>query len=142
MREILFRGKRVDNGEWVYGAYYGLCRITNKDGGFGYEHLMRQSNNEPLYMVAPETVGQYTGLTDQNGKKIFEGDIVKSWSSWWRTPGLIEVETYEVVCKHLGGLYLKRGMPNGEKSTSLNRSSTVEVIGNKWDNPELLEVKE
>lgn len=141
MREILFRGKRTENGEWVYGEYFGLCAVANDDGEVALKYLIHQSNNEPLYSVDAETVGQYTGLTDKNGKKIFEGDIVKSWSSWWRMPGLIEVETYEVVCKHLGGLYLKRGTPNGEKSTSLNRSSTVEVIGNKWDNPELLEVE-
>lgn len=141
MREILFRGKRTENGEWIYGDYCGIWKVACDGGELIYKHLIHRSNDEPLYMVDPETVGEYTGLTDQNGKKIFEGDIVKSWSSWWRTPGLIEVETYEVVCKHLGGLYLKRGTPNGEKSTSLNRSSTVEVIGNKWDNPELLEVK-
>lgn len=146
MRERISRGKRIDNGEWVYWDRYG--RITDING----EPTKTETDIPtlipyPTYIsdlpiINDETVGDYTGLTDKNGKKIFEGDIVKSWSSWWRTPGLIEVETYEVVCKHLGGLYLKRGMPNGEKSTSLNRSSTVEVIGNIHDNPELLEEEE
>lgn len=146
MRKMLFRGKRIDNGEWVFGSYVFEPR---RKGAFGQtvseldseRHYISSKRNYEFWEVIPETVGQYTGLTDKNGKKIFEGDIVKEWSAWWRTPNKIECNTFEVVCKHLGTLLLIRKNRWGEESTTLNRNSTVEVIGTIYDNPELLEVE-
>lgn len=142
MREILFRGKRVDNGEWVFGdlirnLIYDGREKEMRIGDIYFEHN-GDIHGTAVYKVVPETVGQFTGFTDKNGKKIFEGDIVKEWSSHWKTPLKTEINIYEVVCEYLGSLHLIRKTEYGENSTPLYRRSVVEVIGNIYDNKELL----
>lgn len=121
MRDILFRGKRTDNGAWTSG--YLFCFWERAYLCWG----MR--NNVPVMEeVIPETVGQYTGLKDKNGKKIFEGDIV-------RNP-----ETSDV-----GEIYFDTNTATFAikfASFIVNfcdyNNSDVEVIGSVHDNPELI----
>ena len=128
MREILFRGKRTDNGEWVEGY---LCECHHKDTG-KYDYAIQEmfENGYIMHEVIPETVGQYTGLNDKNGKKIFEGDICKHRSNYSGNT-VISVVTYTdghflaLVCENSG----------------FELSEKLEVIGNIHDNPELLEVQ-
>lgn len=78
MRELLFRGKRVENGEWVYGL---PCYIYEKNKTIlcitEYRDKEKSATFSHTYEVIPNSISEFTGLTDQNGKKIFEGDIVK-----------------------------------------------------------------
>lgn len=127
MREILFRGKRTDNGEWVYGDLihrkiwgHEVTIIRVSDGGFDcYEE----------YEVIPETVGQYTGLTDRNGTKIFEGDIVQT-----------EDCCYVVLWDSVRATYYLRN-PIARVLTDFYHyfGEDLILIGNIHDNPELLE---
>lgn len=121
MREILYRGKRVDNGEWVYG--FLTCRnyidvFTQKVCYDGEEELTYCTVEH--CQVDANTVGQYTGLTDKNGKKIFEGDIVESPNG---TQGFIEWQNAE--CAFLVNI--------GDDWQTMD-DCPYEVIGNIYDN--------
>ena len=126
MREILYRGKRVDNGEWVQGFY---CKCVK---AIGMETLtaIQQTDDNSLYFreVIPETVGEYTGLCDKNGNKIFEGDILKGA---WGTICQVVYDDCYLGFRAKG----KDGMHICMDYYGLDR---IEVIGNIHDNPELL----
>ena len=130
MREILFRGKRKDNGKWVeghYGEYY-----SGKEKVSCISISKETISGSLYYDVIPETVGQYTGLTDKNGlTKVFEGDIIHG---------------------NLGNFVVRwsdniSGFVAGEKERThpcMNRGTMkcYEVIGNIYDNPELIKEAE
>lgn len=128
MREILFRGKRKDNGEWVEGAYYHETEFYGDDCDYHYIILTKdvlEDNMMSYVEVIPETIGQYTGLTDKNGKKIFEGDIVKD---------KISRVIYRVFYCVDSAMFIKEGVLR----SSLGNTHHLEVIGNIHDNPGLL----
>ncbi len=77
MREILFRGKRLDNGKWTED--FLICPLFDKSRAYIGTLFPIDDHDIDMLEVDPETVGQYTGLTDKNGKKIFEGDIVNTY---------------------------------------------------------------
>ena len=130
MREILFRGKRTDNGEWVEG-YYSYSpeidkhMITTSDLAHPY------GTNLGFYKVIPETVGQFTGLHDKNGRKIFEGDIVRYGDTIHRV-----VFEQRNGTAYFGLVYSSfETLPFGHYQDL----KQIKVIGNIYDNPELLE---
>ena len=128
MREILFRGKRIDNGEWVEGYYYKAKYCRTDDELCDYITVPHPKEyNEPSshYIVDPDTVGQYTGLKDRNGTKIFEGDIVKR--VW-----LDKTSVYQIVYDN--GLASFIGQAGMEFTTFDYDSEEFEVIGNIYDN--------
>ena len=140
MREILFRGKRIDNGEWVYGnlnilngCIYHIVPLQV------YIHTSGIPVSE-FYDVDPSTVGQYTGLTDKNGKKIFEGDICRFDND---EPDESERYTnYAVQWDCVNCRYVVVDAYNREDCLDIFFAKHAEVIGNVHDNPELLEVGE
>lgn len=137
MREILFRGKRLDNGEWEYGFLVKM---------FGAYHIIDKDDENTAYEVITETVGQYTGLNDKNGKRIFDGDMIKPFDD--------EIDKMVVEFRHgqfLLCLYGERGYmaeygweEEGnygcfEAEPLYSYGDDIEIIGNITDNPELLE---
>lgn len=134
MREILFRGKRVDNGEWVEGCYarkgvdkdtfkHFICVMTFNVNGNTYSSMFYLTDIE----VIPETVGQYTGMTDKNGTKIFEGDILSAHLD----DGYPENETMLEVVWHNNGWYGKNGKFFDDFDNGFEKY--FEVIGNVHD---------
>lgn len=134
-REILYRAKRVDNNEWVSGYYWSnnlgnhFIRVVIENG----EYVIKD------YEVIEETLGQYTGLQDSDSNKVFEGDIVKQTHSCCNNSE--EIVVAEVVygknAQFLVRHKIKKGF-NKDKIRNYSIWKNCEVIGNVYDNKELL----
>ena len=140
MREILFRGKRTDNGTWIEGNY---C-IAEKLDKSGVEYFIIEIESDgSQYYVIPETVGQYTGLLDKEGKKIFEGDIVHAVYQVGYI-GCKNVDYGIGVVKYCASYYGGASYEidiigdSGSRVFTASLENGVEVIGNIHDNPELI----
>ena len=149
MREILFRGK-MDDCEWAYGSFCmdaleqfnGLCGVD------GFIRLYDKTKGKmQTYEVDRETVGQYTGMKDKNGKRIFEGDIIKTDNGILSSISAVKFGEYYpkmfydmcfLPTKHLNanGFFAES---NNHEDMILFKSPFIEVIGNIMDDPELLE---
>ena len=134
MREILFRAKDEASHKWVYGYYVHLPSAA------GSVHIMQvpagnPDENNTAYYIIPETVGEYTGLTDKNGKKIFEGDIIKHYGKSLLGDPISDIGVVTWDCDEC---FLFRTSLSG-KDQLMSRKDTVEVLGNIHDNPELVE---
>lgn len=139
MREILFQGKRLDNGEWVEGLLFKY------KGKFCIALYSLEGDDYGLYPtcyaeVDPSTIGQYTGLCDKNGERIFEGDILHFWSDYREAyTGKCVVKYGDFNCNCCEGVY-GWYLENGDIRYLSNEEHPVyEVCGNIHDNPELLE---
>jgi len=126
VKEYKFRGKRVDNGEWVYGYYF----IEERDieDGFIWRDIpqiqQRYGDHYQYFDVDLATVGQYTGLKDKNGKEIYEGDVVRLFGGEY-CQGYYEYDQTIVV-------------KSAYDIVAMEESENVQLLGNIWDNPELL----
>ncbi len=147
MREILFRGKRTDNGEWVYGIPARFRKIDNVirvtmipeiDG----EHVMSE-----CACVDPDTVGQVTGLSDNEGNNIFEGDVISFCADIF--DGDFATNSYVgSVLYEDGEFFIRATVENGKPisgryfsiAETLVEDEEARVVGNIHDNPELLQI--
>lgn len=135
MREILFRGKREDNGEWVEGYY--VCVSGVKHYILTGNPVIAPNNiTIECYGVIPETVGQYTGLKDKNGKRIFEHDVVRRFNSKGKEIMRYIVKWCDDCCIFVLS-YCGDDMGYDTDFTVFS-GTELEVIGNETDNPELL----
>lgn len=130
MREILFKAKRIDNGEWVEGY------VVRKHGlYFIYDIVNSESCRQNNYEIDPETLCQFTGLCDKNGKKIWENDILMAHLD----ESYPEDATYETVEWGVAGWVGNETDSTDRKYLDKFDLKHFKVVGNIFDNPELLQ---
>lgn len=156
-REIIFKAKRIDNGEWVEGQYAYITNPLTEDGK-PIKHLICNGTNIFNDLIDPDTLCQYTGLTDKNGKKIWENDILRGHKNdddlarvVFGEFNVIDVDTLETVDRVVGWhteVIETDALSKCEPfclpmplTDFYIEISEFEVFGNIFDNPELLEVE-
>ena len=150
MREIIFRGKHIKNGVWVQGSYYHLTEFYGDNCNYHYIIETCDEREDKMMNYFPvdfETVGQYTGLKDKNGKMIFEGDIVKNEWCFIKGNSIVRFGEYKSLdrsndyqCGHLG-FYLEHISDFNKRTVRkdiMYFANKCEIVGNIHDNPELL----
>jgi uncharacterized phage protein (TIGR01671 family) len=130
MREMLFRGKEIDTKQWINGSLITEGPLGEFVRIFPYSLYLTESLTQFHYVI-PETVGQYTGLTDKNGREIFEGDIVKNEYSKGQYQYFKVIYDERIYRWETENKY-------GMLGQLCNVMGECEVIGNIHDNPELL----
>ena len=144
MREILFRGKLAYNGVWVYGGFYKEPVYYIKDGKT-YIITSSLSFADNTNQVIPKTVGQSTGRTDKNGKRVFEGDILcADTGRRWVNGICTDYTQYVVVVYNSQKARFEILGKLGESHKALDQvidKCSATVVGNIHDNPELLEAR-
>lgn len=130
MREILFRGKQTDNGKWIYGYYIQKLNPYSEDGEPRSHFIMDVA---PFgQAVFPDTIGQYTGLTDKNGVGIFEGDVMEFDAYGFHYKGVVSFVdgNFCVICN--------RPTASPFLDNAIKQHDAI-CVGNIYDNPEILE---
>jgi uncharacterized phage protein (TIGR01671 family) len=140
MREIKFRGKDIKTRQWVYGYYFqgftGISYILVM-----HDHILRMTE---MYEVDPSTIGQYTGLHDKNGVEMYEGDVVELTNTYkgMNTKSIVEIDFIDFT---FAGKWADEYSPSGYMYNPLGSYNfpivTIEVIGNIYENPELIRDK-
>ena len=132
MREIKFRGRRKNNAEWAYGAFLAIPRLCS------YIYDVQPDGQATRYLVDEDTVGQFTGLKDSSGREIYEGDIVKVVSYGEESFHVVKYMVEEDYPAFDLDPVLNDGECNSLSYCLGDLDTKITVIGNIYDNPELL----
>lgn len=130
MRQILFRAKRIDNGEWIKGLLIKIGIVSIEDDEMTTDYVLGIQFLDKSYPIRPSTVCQYTGLTDKNGTMIWENDIIKMYYRDGESDiGVIKYKEDQARFLYYEDNIFAYGIDN---------TCTMEVIGNVFDNAELM----
>lgn len=131
MREVLFRGKQIDNGDWIEGYYLKADWNGKEISAIIPQNTVLYSGNtiDSIIEIDPKTLCQYTGMNDKKGKRIWENDIVRIENSM--DEGIGNIEFY-------GGMWYVDGEPSNSMYDIMEYDdiAEIEVIGNIFDNPD------